>query len=431
MSGDFYLSRAFVRPSLNLVCNGGSACHVRPRAMSVLVFLARQHGEVVSREEILQAVWGGAAVTDDTLTQATVELRKALEDSGPPYRVIQTVAKRGYRLAVAPEFANQDGTPAATEAQQAFLWGLHHLSQRNWEGLFRARHLFAACVEAEPERAGAHAWLAVSQVMLAYFDPMGRAAAYELAAASARRAADLNQHIADTQLALGMTALFRMCYQESEPHLRRALALDPQSAWSHWALAWLLTARGRHDEAVAEMQQARRLDPVNAYLHTCVGEMYWFAGRHEQALAEYRRMIALDPAFYRSYDLMAMLYENRRTYEEALAIRQMRATVSGRGEAEVRGLRQAHAQAGEQGYWGFLLESSGSYVTCGETAEAPCDFRLSNIFAFLGRHKRALVALEEEVAQGKPALLTEVTPKLEPLRSQPGFRAILQQSRLH
>ena len=122
-------------------------------------------------------------------------------------------------------------------------------------------------------------------------------------------------------------------------------------------------------------------------------------------------MIALDAAFYRSYDLMAMLYENRRTYEEALAIRQMRATVSGRGEAEVRGLRQAHTQAGEQGYWGFLLESSGSYVTCGETAEAPCDFRLSNIFAFLGRHKRALVALEEEVAQGKPALLTEVTPK--------------------
>ena len=73
MSGDFYLSQAFVRPSLNLVCNGGSACHVRPRAMSVLVFLARQHGEVVSREEILQAVWGGAAVTDDTLTQAIVE----------------------------------------------------------------------------------------------------------------------------------------------------------------------------------------------------------------------------------------------------------------------------------------------------------------------------------------------------------------------
>jgi len=424
MSGDFYLGTAFVRPGLNLVCIGGSARHVRPRAMSVLQFLARQYGEVVSREDILQAVWGGAAVTDDTLTQAIVELRKALEDGGPPFRVIQTIAKRGYRLALAPAFPDQHGRPSATEAQQAFLWGLHHFSRRDWDGLIRARHLFGACVEAEPESASGHAWIAVSQVMLAYFHPIDRTAAYEVAVASARRAADLNQHLADTQLALGMIALFRMSWHDSERHLRRALALDPRSVWAHWALAWLLAARARHHQAIAEMQQACRLDPINPYLHTCVGEMYWFAGRHEEALEQYRRMIVLDPAFFRTYDLMAMLYENRRMYEDALAVRQMRATVCGRGEAEVRGLRQAYRQAGEQGYWGFLLESDS-----GAAAADAGDFRLANIFTFLGRHQRALVALEEEVAQGKPALLAGVTPKLEALRSRPGFRAILQQSR--
>ena len=71
--------------------------------------------------------------------------------------------------------------------------------------------------------------------------------------------------------------------------------------------------------------------------------------------------------------------------------------------AEVRGLRQAYAQAGGQGYWGFLLESSTSCLTCGGAAEDPGDFRLAHIFTFLGRHKRALAALEEEAEQGKPA----------------------------
>lgn len=67
----------------------------------MLVFLARRAGQVVSRDELLGAVWPGVVVGDDALTQAIIKLRKALGDDARRPAYIETLAKRGYRL-IAP-----------------------------------------------------------------------------------------------------------------------------------------------------------------------------------------------------------------------------------------------------------------------------------------------------------------------------------------
>jgi DNA-binding winged helix-turn-helix (wHTH) protein len=66
--------------------------------MDVLVYLAAEAGRVVSKEELLAAVWGGAFVEEGALSQAVHSLRKALGDSARQPRYIQTIPKRGYRL---------------------------------------------------------------------------------------------------------------------------------------------------------------------------------------------------------------------------------------------------------------------------------------------------------------------------------------------
>jgi TolB-like protein/Tfp pilus assembly protein PilF len=68
-------------------------------------------GEVVSREELLAAVWPGVVVGDDVLTQSINKLRKALGDKPRSPAYIETISKRGYRL-IAP-VAPADGLPAA------------------------------------------------------------------------------------------------------------------------------------------------------------------------------------------------------------------------------------------------------------------------------------------------------------------------------
>ena len=118
---DFRLGDWLVRPSLAAIERGSEAVHVTPRSMAVLIYLADARGEVVSRNELLDAVWPGMAVTPDALSQCVVELRKAFRDNPKQPAVIQTIPKVGLRLltpvtsvaAAAPGIDNAEGGTAS------------------------------------------------------------------------------------------------------------------------------------------------------------------------------------------------------------------------------------------------------------------------------------------------------------------------------
>jgi DNA-binding winged helix-turn-helix (wHTH) protein/Tfp pilus assembly protein PilF len=66
--------------------------------MQVLVCLAEHQGELVTKEQLIRAVWADTFVTDDVLTRCISELRKALNDDPKQPRFIETIPKGGYRL---------------------------------------------------------------------------------------------------------------------------------------------------------------------------------------------------------------------------------------------------------------------------------------------------------------------------------------------
>jgi DNA-binding winged helix-turn-helix (wHTH) protein len=76
----------------------GNEVRLRPQAMSVLQFLARHAGRVVTKDELMQSVWAGTVVTDDSLVQCICEIRLALNDLD--HRIVRTSPKRGYWLAL-------------------------------------------------------------------------------------------------------------------------------------------------------------------------------------------------------------------------------------------------------------------------------------------------------------------------------------------
>ena len=98
MNGDFELGDWAVHPKLNAVVRNNASRHVSPKAVEVLVFLAQHQGDVVSKEDIFATVWSGTFVTDDALTRCIGELRRVFEDDAHEPTIIQTIAKRGYRL---------------------------------------------------------------------------------------------------------------------------------------------------------------------------------------------------------------------------------------------------------------------------------------------------------------------------------------------
>ena len=100
-TSDLWIGDWLIEPKRGRVSRAGEVQRVTPRAMAVLVHLAEAGGAVVSRNEILDAVWPGMAVTPDALSQCLVELRKVFGDSPKQPGIIETIPKMGVRV-VAP-----------------------------------------------------------------------------------------------------------------------------------------------------------------------------------------------------------------------------------------------------------------------------------------------------------------------------------------
>ena len=71
---------------------------LRPKSFDVLRHLLHHAGRVIDKEEMIQAVWPGVTVTDESLTRCIGEVRRALGDESQ--RIIKTIPKRGYLFAV-------------------------------------------------------------------------------------------------------------------------------------------------------------------------------------------------------------------------------------------------------------------------------------------------------------------------------------------
>src|SRR5512139_2638736 len=71
---------------------------LRPKTWAVLVYLAGRPGVLVSKDELLAAVWPDVAITDETVGKSISELRVALGDDHRAPRFIETVHRRGYRF---------------------------------------------------------------------------------------------------------------------------------------------------------------------------------------------------------------------------------------------------------------------------------------------------------------------------------------------
>ena len=96
---DFFIADWRVRPALGKLERGDVSVAVEARAMQVLACLARHAPDVVSKQRLMREVWGDETfVTDEVMTHAIWELRKAFGDDAKNPRYIQTLARKGYRL---------------------------------------------------------------------------------------------------------------------------------------------------------------------------------------------------------------------------------------------------------------------------------------------------------------------------------------------
>src|SRR5262245_33907252 len=94
----------------------GAPVAVQPRVLDLILHLARHRERVVGKDELLDAIWKGTAVTEASLSQALSVARRALDDTSEAQRVIRTVRSKGFRF-VAPVRDAASGVSARAAAR--------------------------------------------------------------------------------------------------------------------------------------------------------------------------------------------------------------------------------------------------------------------------------------------------------------------------
>ena len=120
----FAFGRWKVLPERGLVRDGEEEIHLEPKVMDVFVLLASHDGEVVNRDQLVDAIWDGRPVTDEVITRSIAVLRRNLGDDAKAPQFIETLPRRGYRVmlpVVQPEAPVADESTPLASARRGYL----------------------------------------------------------------------------------------------------------------------------------------------------------------------------------------------------------------------------------------------------------------------------------------------------------------------
>lgn len=295
--GDFRLNK----PE-RLLTRSGEPLALTPKAFDLLVLLVERHGSLLTKDELMNAVWTDSFVEEANLNVNISTLRKVLGESS----FIETVPKKGYRFAadvseidaepdiiianytktriIKEEAETSEREPQILPARQtrnnrnliftlligslavllvgAFFYfgqinspnqiapsaevvdlhrrGREAMERRNAEDIKRAIHFFELAIEKDENFALAHAGLSDAYSYLIDYDVLPPEEIHRKSKAEARRALELDDTLGKSHLSLGNMLRDEWDFAESVKQIKRAIELEPDNAEAHHIYSHLL-----------------------------------------------------------------------------------------------------------------------------------------------------------------------------------------------
>jgi DNA-binding winged helix-turn-helix (wHTH) protein len=337
-AGARFLFESFeLDPARRRLTSGGEMVALSERQLEILLVLVARAGQIVPKDDLLEAAWKEVAVGDNSLEQAISGLRRVLGAS-----LIETVPRRGYRFRgeVAHKAARETdaGLDALLAPHRAFIEGRAALESLDRDQVARARGVFEETLKTIPDHSSAHVGLAnacVMQFEMTRTDRAPDAAALAAAVDHAREACRLDSYSGEAWATLGFVLDRTGDRQDALAAAKRAVTLEPES-WRHqfrlafvgwgeerlraahrtlsllpdfplarWLAATVYVARQVLDEAERELIAGLATAPGRSpgdtqfspvALHWLLGLIHLARGDERRALEEFERELALDSA---------------------------------------------------------------------------------------------------------------------------------------
>jgi DNA-binding winged helix-turn-helix (wHTH) protein/tetratricopeptide (TPR) repeat protein len=456
----------------------GAPLSLSPKVFDTLAYLVARAGHLVSKDELLETVWGGSIVEEGSVARTIHILRKTLTagddetQASPQY--IETVPTRGYRFVAAvtrldtpseslagPNLETTAGitTRQAAPARRAksaalALLACVALAIAAWSVLDRPglsalsagpspRHTVSGAAYVRFESGRLHldrhlpgdieAALTDFEAAI-HLDPSYAAAYAGEGDARFFRYWDTEAHddIVKARLAInkaialdgdssyGHALLCRLLgtydwdLAAAQVECRRAVELDPRNVEARRESAFLMNVLGRRDAALKEMDAAIALAPTS-FNKRSRGMLLYFSRRFDEAAAQLMQVEASDPEYVESSRWIARCFEQTHDYDRALAFLIRFRESDGATSDELGSLRQAYAAGG----WPGVLRASLPPGRPQATLDA------AGSLAQLGDIDEAFGVLEAMISARRVMILhMDSDPRLDPLRFDPRFETL-------
>jgi len=314
------------------------------------------------------------------------------------------------------------------EAYQLYLKGRYFWNKRTTEGMKKGLESFEQAIRLDPDYAAAYVGLADCYGVLSQVGDFSPNDVMPKAKAAALDALRIDETLAEAHASLAMIdELYDWNWKSADTEFKRAIELNPNYATAHHWYAMYLSAMGRNDEALAEIRRAEALDPVSLITNTNEGWILFCARQYDQAINKLQATIEMDPNFANAHYKLALVYEIKGMYKEAVEEHLKSKTLSGDISENVEKLKAAYATSGSKGYYREELRqlkdnSSRGYVL-------PKYFVLTELQ--LGNTEETLKWLEAAYKERtEPMVYLKVDPRFDSLRSDPRFEDLLRRVNL-
>ncbi len=311
-----------------------------------------------------------------------------------------------------------------TEAYHLFLKGRYFLNKRSEEGFGRAIEQFQMAIDKDPNYALAYAGLADCYSLMPAWQLMTPSTGHSRARAAAQKAIQLDGSVAEAYAALAHTQHnYDWAWTDAESNYKRAISLNPNYAIAHHWYASFLSEMGRAEEAIAMKRRALELDPLSLIINADLGFLLYQCRRPDEAIVQLKKALDLDPNFPISHQWLGMVYEQKGMYEEAIrSFRKASALIPDSPEPKAQ-LARALALSGKTSEAHELLKE----IKASLKEEYVAAFEIALIYSGLSENDRAVEWLQKAFQDRVYQMSSlKVEPRLDSLRTHPGFKKIFQ-----
>jgi len=315
---------------------------------------------------------------------------------------------------------------ADPEAYRLYLRGRYLSNERSEAALRKAIEYFQEAIDRDPRYALAYSGLADVHTTTAtsYNKRVAPREAYARAKAAAQRAVEIDGELSEAHASLGQILVqFDWDWAGAEREFRRALELNPSNGVAlHWRSHCFL-AQGRFDESGRDAERALDTDPASVMLNIHLGEHYHLARQYDLAVEQHRRALELNPNHPNARPLLALVYEAKGLYAQAIAELE-KTEPFWAGTSRVRGpLGRVYGLAGRRAEALEVLEAL-LRDRAGPTYIAADD--IAAVYIGLGETDRAFAWLRRACEERATALVNiNVEPAFDSVRGDRRFADLL------